>query len=375
MMNYNNIYSLKSLNEITSIIFFSLLFQSCSISEINPSPQLSSKEFTLIEKWVKNDVASCSFLFSHKGVADIESKIMHCIEDFDTHYRGNSHIPKQLQEKIYPQRIDYYLTSKLSSYLSKNKLSTLQLTTLLSFISGPPFGENANLINFLINKGANTKNIMIQNNLSTNGDTCKSSLVILRSNKNLYQDKTMLNEPVPQINMSLSEEGYEKNVLGKLYRKNVMFSLVVDPAYVHCRSPIFLPKLISTLISINPNLRDTIETKTGKTPLHYYLEYFQTRGLLDPVALGKQLIDINNINKKDNEGLTPLHTLLLRQSLNQSAEYTLMVKALIDAGANIDLKDKKGRTARELILEHPRLKTEASKGSDSIDCIKIGAIE
>jgi len=366
MMNYNNIYTLKRLNGITSIIFFSLLFQSCSITKINPYPQLSIKEFTLIDKWVKNDVASCSFLFSHKGVADIESKIMHCIEDFDTHYRGNSQISKKLQEKIYPQRIDYYLTSKLSSYLSKNKLSTLQLTTLLSFISGSPFGENENLIDFLINQGANTKNIMIQSNLSTNGDTCKSSLVILRSNKNLYQDKKILNEPVPQINVSLSEEGYEKNVLGKLYRKNVMFSLLVDPAYVHCRSPVFLPKLISTLISINPNLRDTIETKTGKTPLHYYFEYFKTRGLLNPVALGKQLININNINKKDNEGLTPLHTLLLRQSLNQSVEYTLMVKALIDAGTNIDLKDKKGRTARELILKHPNLKTVLGSNAQEI---------
>jgi len=356
MMNYNNKYSLKRLNAITSIIFFSLLFQSCSMGKINPSPQLSSKEFTLIDKWVKNNVASCSFLFSHEEVADAENKIMHCIEDFDLHYRENSQIPKQLQEKIYPQRIDYYLTNKFSSYLSKNELSTSQLTTLLYFISGPPFGENENLIKLLIDKGANTKNIMIQNNLSTNGDTCKSALLILRSNKNLYQDKKKLNEAVPQRNVSLSEEGYEKNVIGKLYRKNVMFSLFVDPAYVHCRSSIFLPKLINSMIDINKNLRDTVETQTGKTPLHYYCEYFQTRGLLDPVGLGKQLMDINNINKMDEKGLTPLHTLLIRQSLNQSVEYTLMVKALIDAGANIDLKDKKGRTARELILKHPKLK-------------------
>jgi len=33
-----------------------------------------------------------------------------------------------------------------------------------------------------------------------------------------------------------------------------------------------------------------------------------------------------------------------------------MVKVLIEAGANIDLKDNDGITARELILKHPKLK-------------------
>ncbi len=347
-------FSIK-FSKIAFIIAISLLSQSCSINKAAPAPKLDSKEFLLIDGWVKNNLASCSFLFgSIKNINIKEVNIMRCIEEFDLEYQQSSEIPEYLKKKIFLQRIDYYLTSKISSYLSNNKLSILQLTNILYFVANTPFGENVNLVRLLIGKGADTKNITVQHNLSTNGSTCRSSLAILKANQNLYRAKSELNKPVSNIYISLLDKGFRKEILDKIYRKDVLFYLLEDPAYSHCRSPIFLPKLIGAVVRVNSSLRDVVDTKTGRTPLHLYCRYFQTRGLSNPVALGKLLMNKSNINKMDKRGWTPLHTLLVKQSLNQSEEYALMVKALIDAGANIDLKDENGVSARSLIFAHPK---------------------
>ncbi len=165
----------------------------------------------------------------------------------------------------------------------------------------------------------------------------------------MYKNKN-LDKPALDIQIHLTENGYEKEIHGKVYRKNVLLDLNHDPAYAHCLDSVLLPKLIKLIIHINPHLRDIVDPRTGRTPLHYYLRYFRYS-----VLQGKWLITKNNINKKDKRGWTPLHTLLMSHSLDHSAEFVAMVKALIDSGANIDIKNKDGLTARELILKRPDL--------------------
>jgi len=355
-MIINKIYFFKKITIAIVILFFMLFSQSCSMNKAGESAQPATKEFRLVDKWVKENLESCSILFfPEKNNKEKIYKIMRCISDFSI--SNQSDLPKSIKDKISSQPIDFYLTKKISAYIAQHKLSNSELTTLLQFVANAPYGENAGLIKLFIQKGADTQNITVQRNLTSSDEsTCKSSLAIVKKNAELYKNKN-LDKPALDIDIHLTEDGYKKKIHGKVYRKNVLLYLNEDPAYVHCLDPVLSSKLIKLIIHINPHLRDVVDSTTGRTPLHYYLRYFPYS-----VLPGKWLITKNNINKKDKQGWTPLHTLLISQSPNHSAEFVAMIKALIDAGANIDIKNKDGLTARELILKRQDLKPLLLKG-------------
>lgn len=358
-MVINRIYFFKKITIAIVILFFMLFSQSCSMNKAGEPAQPATKEFRLVDKWVKKNLESCSILFfpekNNKGKV---YKIMRCISDFSISKSYPSDFSKTIKNKISSQRIDSYLPQKISFYIAKQKLSNSQLTTLLQFVANAPYGENAGLIKLFIQKGADTQNITVQRNLTSSDEsTCKSSLAIVKKNAELYKNKN-LDKPALDIHIHLTKDGYKKKIHGKIYRKNVLLHLHNDPAaYVHCRDPVLLDKLIKTIIHINPHLRNAVDSTTGRTPLHYYLRYFP-----DSVLQGKWLITKNNINKKDKRGWTPLHTLLISQSLNHSAEFVAMIKVLIDTGTNVDIRSKDGLTARELILKRSDLKSLLLKG-------------
>ncbi len=369
MINTDMVRTTERFKHSIFIFLASFMVQSCVFNKGNEIrlsnekiSQLNHKEYFLVEKWVKSSLPSCGFLYiNSSGGKYTTIDVMKCIQDFDLNFQQSHKInmdlpdklPRYLQKKIYPQRIDYYLGKKLPRFLSR--LSTSELTVILKFLVDTPYGESEKLIKALIKSGAETKDILIQRNLSTNGSTCKSSLYILNKNKKFYQSAKFLQEPVLYRGVYLQDNQYRFAKPNTLYRKNVMFTAVNDVVYMHCKEPI----LAETLIRINPNLRDTVHARTGETPLHRYLIHFGTRNFPDPVGLGQKLISKNNINVKDKMGQTPLRK-LLQLSLNTSEEYVRMVKVLIEAGAKLDLKDNDGISARELILRHPKLKELAN---------------
>ena len=115
------------------------------------------------------------------------------------------------------------------------------------------------------------------------------------------------------------------------------------------------PKAVKLLSTYNPRMKDVIDQTFG-TPLEQLFSDF-SKVRRDP-ELAKVLMTKTNINRQV-KGNTPLHILLLysvsdQPNLKAKDKYT--VKAMLDMGANIDLKNKNGITAREAILKRNDLK-------------------
>jgi ankyrin repeat protein len=87
----------------------------------------------------------------------------------------------------------------------------------------------------------------------------------------------------------------------------------------------------------------------GQTPLHLSAAHIGAWDHNDPpvnAAFQLLLYHKANVNAQDNEGLTPLHVL----ATSDSSFKREAVRALLDAGAKPDLRDKHGRTPAHLFL-------------------------
>lgn len=81
---------------------------------------------------------------------------------------------------------------------------------------------------------------------------------------------------------------------------------------------------------------DSVQKKTGEATIHKAVRYSMENG---DVELLNLLIGLEaDINAQDGTGKSPL----MLATINENLE---VIQALVEGGANIDLKDKKGRTA------------------------------
>ncbi len=345
------------------IILVSLTILSCSSGKpINTpieifkttTPIFTTSEIRLIDSWVNKALPECRFLYLKKNnhTKTLMIDIMKCVDTtfYDMIYSSHvKSLPKYLQKKLYKKPFDIYLGKKVLSHLKQ--LSREELTILLRHISNG-FADNINFIKLLVGMGANTDDLLVSHTHSwAHNNHCDAKRYILSRNKDAYKDKTSIYKPIP-IGLLNSDTGFKEKYIRNYFRKNILFNLT----YNHSHSPFRCTKVLELLLNeANPLLRD-VKDSYNSTPLHKFMDTFGSRIPNDlAVKLGVKLISKKNINIQDKGGETPLHKLISSVSARPD-HYRAMYKELMKAGANIDLKDKKGVSVRELISIRPELK-------------------
>ena len=330
-----------------------LLFVSSCTNKVNVTnvqalksslPKLEEDKVLLLDNWVKKSVPDCGFLFKESNEVTSKS-ILKCMDEF--HFPENSDYS---QTKFF---LDRYLGGKLQIYL--RKLSSQDLTSILKHIIYSDYFDNPKFVKTLIDMGAQTKDILLQEVGIQSNTSCEVSMLILKNNISLYKNKKTLNKPVIYEVSKYPE--HSKHPGYRRYRKDVLFYFTYNYADSTPCSDV-----VEFLLKENPDLRNTHSKYYYHfTPLHSYMSGFGSGGLDIKVAtrIGKKLISSENINLQDKRGKTPLHILLdnIRlSSLPADFRYIKMAQILLKSGADIDIKDKKGITARELMLKQPKLK-------------------
>ena len=108
----------------------------------------------------------------------------------------------------------------------------------------------------------------------------------------------------------------------------------------------------------------------GRTPLHKAAERIWGWDLSDPGTnqpFQRLVYSKVNVDAQDNEGFTPLHVL----AMTHTSFKLKAIKLLLDAGANPDLRDKRGRTPTHLFLSGKWPWSEVSQGVRLL--VKAGA--
>ncbi|PID45635.1 MAG: hypothetical protein CSB47_07525, partial [Proteobacteria bacterium] len=138
------------------------------------------------------------------------------------------------------------------------------------------------------------------------------------------------------------------------YPRDELYYTTIDPLYAHCPNT----SVAEALIKINPDLRNIANKDNGNTALHNYAKQFTAFNYLEEynatenwVSFGEKLITKVNVNIQNKKGQTPLHLLLTVYS-PLSKERLAFAKAIIHAGADLDLRDKKGVSVRDLMLRY-----------------------
>ncbi len=358
-------------------LFFSCIvfLQGCALTpddtisgNKHDNDNLTIAEQKIVDTWVREKVPECRFIYSHtanKKVID-SIRIISCIDHFfiSSYSRKPPYdFPDSINKKIKYRELDKTIGKKLTPFF--DELPPKELTNILAFLIHMIKGENHYLIKSLVDKGADTQDILLSNiltaSVTSESNTCLSSLIILQANRKLYQNKKNLNTFVKyhfKLNNHTTRIKSDTNYkLSSGYRRDDLYKLLVDPAYLKCLEPV----IAVTLLEINPDLRDVVHSEDGGTALHNYAQNFAAFKVFEKedstgqrIDLANKLISKNNINIQNKEGQTPLHLLLTVYS-PLSKERLAFAKAIVHAGADLDLKDKKGVSVRDLMLKYPGL--------------------
>ena len=325
---------------LTTILVSLVFIVSCSgvNNKLSKTTTLLNKEETkLADEWLKKNIPVCKFLFNQPNDITVSAnKINDCL---DTYRHSRQPYEKSWVKKTGEAFIDNYLGDKLSPFLPK--LSILELTNILNTTLGSMYATNPKFIKTLLDAGVSTDHILLQRIIwwSSSNNGCSVVMQILQKNAHLYKQKKYLDKPMPiKIGGTIKTNKHEP-----VYRRDDLFSFT----YNHAHS-VLCPNVIEKLLDINPDLRDSVDNYQ-RTPLHQYMDNFPN------LAIGKKLISKNNINLQDSYGRTPLF-ILLEHGSSPNERTIEMTKALLNAGAKVDLKSKKGVTTRSLIMKHRELK-------------------
>ena len=237
--------------------------------------------------------------------------------------------------------LDDYLGKRIIPYISAMPKQDQEKLVRQIFFS---YSDNLSFIKTMINKGLVKNVLLIQ--IGEGGNkwaSCQAYMLILKKNIELYKDKKTLYEPVPDY------EG--RTGAFSSYRWMDLYHLT-DPAYNIC------PEVIERLVRANPEfLNKKRDSWSQTTPLNQFLSAPQNTPKRFQII--KMLTTPVNINLKNGIGNTPLHTFLgshdptTANNLNDSDKQ--IVQWLIEQGADINLKNNKGISAKELILKRPDL--------------------
>ncbi len=211
----------------------------------------------------------------------------------------------------------------------EEKVSRKILSRVLEVIAQDPYsGIYSKTIKKLMDAGASTKNINLQlvQKDGNNHIACNSVILILRSNKDLYLNKSRLNNKPSSLNdlHYLADTGNGREL---------------------CSSAILL------LASYNSELLN-VQDYRGFTPLHYYLE--DSNHPQWDVKTAKILMTKENINMQIHMGHTALQMLINHSKTRWDLD---LIKTGLELGADINIKNKKDISLKDLILKRPELRS------------------
>lgn len=315
---------------------------------------LTHKETKLVDLWVNKKNPECHFLYkkTKNPIKSTPIDIMKCFNlgfYMSMYSHKGENLPKDLQEKLHNHPLDIYLGKRLLKYIKQ--FSNEDLTILLKYVMYG-FAENLSFAKTLVSMGAETNNIFLERVFSKNqSDYCDAALYILKRNINSFKNKPSLYEPISIGRRSSDTQFKEKHFIN-YYRKDALFRFT----YNHSHSPRRCTKVLELLLNeANPHLRDARSSYKG-TPLHSFMDNFGSRIPKElAVSLGVKLISKHNINAQDRFGNTPLHYLVHVSANGTTDKVTKMFEVMLKAEANIDIKNNKGLTIRELVMRSEKL--------------------
>ncbi|MFZ1344138.1 hypothetical protein [Thiothrix eikelboomii] len=359
-----NKYSFKLVIRFSSIVF--LLVFGC-VNYLHAEERvkylsgqkniLNNKQIRLLDTHAANALSACDFIYTGAPIGNIAGDMIYkCIESADHWFYSNGYKNIGLSDKqIYdfhgqslnikmpsglPDEqlrkfhiLDDYLGNKLLPYiLAMSRIDQAKLLRKIAFF----YSDNLVFIQTMINKGVSVKDVLLRQ-IGEGGALwapCEAYHLFLKQNIKLYKDNKTLYEPIPDFD--------GKKGINSSYRWEDLHHLS-DHTYNVC------PEAIEKLARANSALLNKRQSYGGVTPLHLYLS-----GLDVNIELVSKLLTSANINMKTSLGNTPLHEFLINNKGSTNINQQI-IKMMIVRGANINIKNNKGVTVKDLILKHPGL--------------------
>lgn len=318
---------------------------------------LSNKQVRLLDAHATKALSECNFIYTRAPINTIAGDAIYkCIESADHWFSSNGYKSLGLSDKqVYdfhgqslnikmpsglPDEqlrkfhiLDDYLGNKLLPYiLAMPRVDQARLLRKIAFF----YSDNLVFIQAMINKGVSVKDVLLSQ-IGEGGTlwaSCEAYHLFLNQNIKLYKDNKTLYEPIPDVDGQKS--------INSSYRWEDLHHLS-DHTYNIC------PEAIEKLAQAKSALLNKRQNYGGGTPLHLYLS-----GLNINTALVNKLITPININMKTNLGNTPLHEFLINNKGSANINQQI-IKMMIARGANINIKNSKGVTVKDLILNRPDL--------------------
>jgi len=203
-----------------------------------------------------------------------------------------------------------------------------------------------NSVRLLVEKGANTENVLVSE-LSNNNDTdCRSVLYLLKRNAHLYTDPIKLN--------SKPKNPYINDVDNHSRKEDLAYLADTGDGKSICT------EAIQYLVKLAPRLKNIQIKYDGSTSLHQYLKDIRHPDWRLDIA--KLLMDKGNVNKRRfGDGFTPIHVLLLENrhvsGKDNKSLIRSIIKEIIKKGGSLNIKSnyyfdhgkKTGITAAEIL--------------------------
>jgi ankyrin repeat protein len=320
--------------KLTVVILLPLFISSCATTGVgvynknNRPSKITDRETVLVKQKVRN-LPECNFLaFDISRIKP--GRITQCMDRVNILVDNFS---EDLRNKYSNRFLDLFLANELFPYLEKS--SATELKQVLNHVAESSYPGNPKFIKWLIDKGVPTKDIVLV--APDSKESCQVNKLILEKNRELYLDDKYLNSSLGRDHIS---------------PRNLLFYLVANTNQTPC------PDVIMILIAINPDLRN-YQNDFGSTPLHHYMESYRD-GIFDSINLAKKLITPKNINIQNKLGQTPLHMYLVNKMYVQIHDPLRMrdinmIKTMLQSGANIEIKDNRGISIKEIMKASPQL--------------------